>query len=72
MISTIKDIIGGWRDIFQDIVFKSTKASDISNVMVKVVPPDNSWGKKRIFEKVMFCFEKGYAFSISIGVRGLS
>ena len=42
MISTIKDIIGGWPDKFQDIVFKSTKASDISNVMVKVVPPDNS------------------------------
>ena len=42
MISTIKDIIGGWPDKFQDIVFKNTKASDISTVMVKVVPPDNS------------------------------
>ena len=34
-IFTIKNIIGGWPEKFQDIVFKSTKTSDISNVMVK-------------------------------------
>ena len=67
MIFTIKNMIGGWPDKFQDIVFKITKASDISSVMVKVAPLE-----KRIFEKVMFCFEKGYVFSISSGVRGLS
>ena len=44
MIFTIKNIIEGWPDNFQDIAiaFKSTKASDISNVMVKIVPADNS------------------------------
>ena len=42
MIFTIKNTIGGWPDKFQDIIFKSTKASDISNVMVKIVALDNS------------------------------
>ena len=45
MVFTIKNTIGGWPDKFQDIVFKSTRASDISNVMVKTVPLDNSCGK---------------------------
>ena len=44
MIFTIKNIIGGWPDKFQDIVFKSTKASDFSIVRVKTVPFDNSLG----------------------------
>ena len=67
-IFTIKSIIGGWPDKFQDIVFKNTKASNFSNVLVKNVPLHYKWGKKRIFEKIMFCFEKGYVFSISSGV----
>ena len=46
MIFTIKNTIGGWPDKFQDIIFKSTRASDISSVMIKVVSLDNSWGKK--------------------------
>ena len=70
MILIIKSIIGGWPEKFQDIVFKSNKSSDITSFMVKIVPLDNSWGKKII--KVMFCFEKEYVFSISSGVRGLS
>ena len=70
MILIIKSIIGGWPEKFQDIVFKSTKSSDITSFMVKIVPLDNSWEKKII--KVMFCFEKEYVFSISSGVRGLS
>ena len=38
MIFTIKNIIGGWPDKFQDIVLKNTtKASDFPNVMVKTV-----------------------------------
>ena len=37
MVFTIKNTIGGWPDKFQDVVFKSTRASDISNVMVKTV-----------------------------------
>ena len=41
MIFIIKNI-WGWPDKFQDIVFKSTKGSDISNVMVKIVPLVNS------------------------------
>ena len=39
---TIKNIIGDWPDKFKNIVFKSTKTSDISNVMVKIVPLNNS------------------------------
>ena len=57
--SQLKNIVWGWPDKFEYIVFKSTKASDISNVMVKIVPLRDSWVKKRIFEKVMFCFGKG-------------
>ena len=70
-IFTIKNI-GGWPDKFQNIVFKSTIASDTSNLMIKIVPLNKSRVEKRIFEKVMFCFGKGYVFSISSGVRGLS
>ena len=71
MVFTNKNIFGGWPDIFQGIIFKSTMASDISNVMLKLVLLDNSWWKKIIFEEVMFCFEKEYVFSISSGVREL-
>ena len=42
MIFTFKNIIWGWPHKIQDIAFKSTKASDISNVKVKIVPLDNS------------------------------
>ena len=41
MFFTIKNI-WNWLDKFQDIVFKSTKASDISKDMVKIVSLDNS------------------------------
>ena len=68
MIFAIKDTIGGWPDEFQDIVFKETKASDFSNVMVNTVRLNNSWGKKWIN---MFCFEKGVFFSISRVVKGM-
>ena len=68
MVFTIKNI-WNWLDKFQDIVFKSTKASDISNDIVKIVLLDNSSGKKE-FSKVTFCFEKRYVFNISSGVRG--
>ena len=71
-IFTIKSTIGGWPDKFQDIVFESSKDSDISNVIVKAVPLDGSWEKKRIFEKVRFCLEEGYVFSISSGVSEIS
>ena len=52
------------------IVFENTKASDYSNVIIKTVPLNNSWGEKRVFEKNRFCFENGYVFSISCGVKG--
>ena len=42
VIFTFKNIIWGWPDKVQDIVFKSTEASDIWNVKVKIVPLDNS------------------------------
>ena len=42
MIFTFENIIWGWLHKIQDIAFKSTKASDISNVKVKIVPLDNS------------------------------
>ena len=41
-VFTIKNTNGGQTDEFQDIVFKNTKASNFSNVMVKTVPADNS------------------------------
>ena len=49
IIFTIKNIIEGWPDKFKDIVFKCTKTSSISNIMVKIVPLNNSWREKRIF-----------------------
>ena len=64
-------VIEGWPGKFQDTV-KSTKASNILNVIVKIVPLGNGWGKKLIFEKIVFCYEKDYVFSISSGVRGMS
>ena len=42
MIFAIKDTIGGWPDEFQDIVFKETKASDFSDVIVNTVRLNNS------------------------------
>ena len=71
MIFTIKNTTGGWSDKFLDIVFESTKTSDISNVIVKTVSLNNSWRKKQIFEKVTFLFKEGYVFSISSGVNVL-
>ena len=69
MIFSIKIIIGGWPDKSQDIVFKGTKASGISNVMVKIVPLDSSWEKKQIFKKLCFVLKRGM-FSILLVVKG--
>ena len=69
MILTNKNSIRGCSDEYQDIVFKNTKTSDFSNIMVETVPLDNSCGKKRIFEKIMCCLEEGYLFSISSCIR---
>ena len=52
IIFTIKNIIGGWPDKFQEMFLKALKLP--------------------IFEKVMFCVEKGFVFSISSSVRGFS
>ena len=38
MFLTIKNTMGGWRDKFWDIDFKSFKTYDFWNVMVKTVP----------------------------------
>ena len=61
MIFTIKNIIRGWPDKFQDVVFKCTKASNISNV-----GQDSSTGQK-VREKTNFwksyvLFWKGICF----------
>ena len=61
MTFKIESIIGGRPYKFQNVVFKSTKPSDISNVMVKIVPLDNSWGKN-IFWKSYVLFWKGVCF----------
>ena len=55
----------------QDIIFKNTKASDISSFMIKTVPLDGSWRKPEIFEKKTFFFEKVHTFSMSSGVTGM-
>ena len=52
--------------------FKNTKSSNFFNVMVNVIPLDNSWGKKLIFEKNTFYFESEYVFSISSVVKEIS
>ena len=57
MIFTIKNTIVVWSDEFQDIVFRKTKVSNFSNIMVKTVPLDNGLEKKRTFGKIMFCLE---------------
>ena len=57
--------------LFPDSPFQLLQTADFSNVLVKTVLLDSSWGKKRIFEKIMFGFEKGYVFSISTGARGM-
>ena len=62
MIFITKNIIEGWADKFQDIFFESTKASDILNVMVKIVPLENSWGKKKNFWKSYVLYWKGECF----------
>ena len=59
MIFTIKNTVRNWCDKFENTFLENIKASSISNFIVKAVPIDNSWGQKRIFQKVMFCFEKG-------------
>ena len=59
MIFTIKSTIGGWPDNFQDIVFKSTKAYDILNVMVKTVPANTSLAKIEFLKKLCFLLKKG-------------
>ena len=57
MIFTIKNIIGGWLDTFQDIAFESTKASNISNVIVKIVPLDEE--RNKFLEKLCFVLKRG-------------
>ena len=42
MILIIKNTVRGWPDKFQDIVFKNTKAPEISDFMVKTVTLNNS------------------------------
>ena len=66
MIFTIKNIIGGWPDKFQDIIFKSTKGSDIE-IEVETVPLDNSWGKKEFFKKLCFALKRSM-FSVFLVV----
>ena len=46
MIFIIKNTINGWSDEFQGTVFKNTKASGISNFMVKIAPIDIRCGEK--------------------------
>ena len=46
MIFTIKNIIRGWPDKSQNIVFKSTKAFDVLHAMVKIVNSTTAEGKK--------------------------
>ena len=53
--------MGGWRDRFWDIDFKSTEYYLLA-----------AEGRKQIFEKIVFCFKEGYVFRISSHVRGMS
>ena len=57
MIFTVKNIIGSWPDKFQDIVFESTKASDISNFeFSRLLHSITAEGKKNFWGKGEFAF----------------
>ena len=57
MIFTVKNIIWSWPDKFQDIVFKSTKASDISNFDIsRLFHSVTADGKKNFWGKDEFYF----------------
>ena len=65
MISTFKNIIWGWPDKTEDIVFKSTKASNISNFKVKIVR--QQLREKKNFWKSCFVLKRGM-FSLFLAV----
>ena len=72
MIFTFENIIWGWPDKIQVLFFKALKLPTFRMLRSRLFHSITAEGKKRIYEKVMFYFEKGYVFSISSGVRGLS
>ena len=59
-VSQLKTFLGIGRMSFTILLLKTLKFYDFLNFMVKNVPLDKNWGKKRIFAKNVFSFEKGY------------
>ena len=53
-IMHIERTIRTWSDKFKDLFIKSTKPLRISNIIIDLVPPNNSGWKKRVSEVFMF------------------
>ena len=50
----IKRTIRTWSDKFKDLFFKSTNRFRISNIIIELIPLNNSGWKKRVSEVFMF------------------
>ena len=50
----IKITIRTWSDKFKDLFFKSTNRFGISNIIIKLIPLNNSGWGKRVSEVFMF------------------
>ena len=50
----IKRAIGTWSDKFKGLFFKSTNRFRISNIIIELIPLNNSGWKKRVSEVFMF------------------
>ena len=52
-IMHIKRTVRTWFDKFNDLFFKSTNQFQISNIIIKLIPLNNSEWKKRVFRIIV-------------------
>ena len=71
MVFTIKNTIGVGKINFRILFLKALELPTFRMLWSRLFHSITAVGK-RIFEKVMFCFEEGYLLSISSGVRRMS
>ena len=64
-IMHIKHTIETWSYKFKDLFFKSTNQSQILNIIIKLIPLNNSGWKKRVSEVVMLNIKQREAVMIS-------
>ena len=58
-IMHIKRTIRTWCDKLKDLFFKSTNRFRISNIIIELIPLNNSGWKKRVSEVFMFNIKQG-------------